>query len=158
MSAQDNQSYGDTELLCKIYEWSSMDMNETVDKIEKALKTLRVGVTIAESALQNKISEILAEHGIQHIREYKLGRGCRADFLCWVSGELAVTSAVVVEVKKGKPNWARLEAQVSRYAEFDIVEAVVIAVASSLRNPIPETSNGKPCVVIGLQKQWGIAL
>jgi hypothetical protein len=61
-------------------------------------------------------------------------------------------------VKKGKPNRNQLAAQINRYAEFEIVDAVIIVMETSLFNPIKETWNGKPCAVFGLQKLWGIAL
>lgn len=126
-----------------------MDKKATMEKVVEALKTLRVGKVIAEKALQNEIEKVFHSHGISHLREYALDSRSRVDFL---------VDGVVVEVKKGKPNREMLSLQINRYAEFDFVDAVIIVVETSLFSPITKTWNGKPCVVIGLQKQWGIAL
>ena len=120
-----------------------------MEQVIDALRTLRVGTTIAEYDLQNKIAEAFNAKGIAYVREYSLGSGSRVDFLA---------DGVAVEVKKGKPNRARLVRQIEKYAAYDEVTAVVIVVESSLFNPIKETSIGKPCAVVGLQKLWGIAL
>jgi hypothetical protein len=121
----------------------------SMERIIEALRTLRVGTTIAEYDLQNKIADALDLAEIPYAREHLLGRGSRVDFLA---------AGVAVEVKKGKPNRSKLVAQIERYAAYDEVDAVVIVVETSLFAPIRETSNGKPCAVVGLQKLWGIAL
>ena len=120
-----------------------------MERIIEALRTLRVGTTIAEHDLQNKIADALSSAGIPFSREHLLGRGSRVDFFA---------DGVAIEVKKGKPNRHRLFSQIDRYAGYEEVEAVVIVVETSLYCPIKEASNGKPCTVIGLQKLWGIAL
>ena len=120
-----------------------------MEKIIGALKTLRVGKTISEADLHNKIAKAFDDHGIQYLHEYVIGPRCRADF--YIDG-------IVVEVKKGKPNHNQVETQINRYADLEIVDAVIVVVETSLYNPINKTWNGKPCTVFGLQKQWGIAL
>lgn len=115
-----------------------------------ALKTLRVGKTITEFDLQNKIAEAFVAANIPFEREYVLGSGSRVDFFA--------NGGVAVEVKKGKPNRAKLVQQIEKYAQYEEVSAVVIVVETSLRIPIKTTGNGKPCAVVGLQKLWGIAL
>ena len=120
-----------------------------IEKVIDALRTLRVGTTIAEFDLQNKIATALYVAEIPYDREHLLGKGSRVDFLA---------GGVAIEVKKGKPNRAKLVTQIDRYAAYDDVVAVVIVVETSLFIPIKETSNGKPCAVVGLQKLWGIAL
>ena len=116
----------------------------------KAIKQLRVGKIFEEYELQKDIANTFDNSGIIYIKECRLGSGNRVDFL--------TQSGVAVEVKKGKPNRTQLINQINRYAEYPEVEAVVIVVVTSLRIPITKTANGKPCSVIGLQKQWGIAL
>lgn len=120
-----------------------------MQKVVDALHTLRIGKMTAEFDLQNKIAEAFDKAGIPYKREYVLGRGSRVDFLA---------TGVAVEVKKGKPNRAKLVEQIEKYAQYEEVEAVVIVVETSLFHPIKATSNGKPCSVVGLQKLWGIAL
>ena len=118
-------------------------------EIIDALKTLRVSAITSEAELHKEIMKAFFNHDIPYFHEYVLGPRCRVDFM---------VNGVVVEVKKGKPNRNQLEAQINRYAAFDIVDAVIIVVETSLFNPILQTENGKPCTVFGLQKQWGIAL
>ncbi|MHC1722465.1 MAG: hypothetical protein AB9836_04570 [Aminipila sp.] len=121
-----------------------------MEKVIKALKSLRIGKIIEEYDLQNEIAAIFNKAGIQYEKEYQLGPGSRVDFL--------TESGVAVEVKKGKPNRTRLVEQINRYSKYQEVKAIVIVVETSLRIPITKTENGKPCVVVGLQKLWGIAL
>jgi len=115
----------------------------------QALKTLRVGKIIEEYDLQDKIAQALLRASISFKKEYRLGPGSRVDFL--------TGSGVAIEVKKGKPNRAKLVEQIKKYARYDEVKAVIIVVETSLRIPILD-SGGKPCTVMGLQKLWGIAL
>jgi hypothetical protein len=121
-----------------------------LERIISTLKTLRVGKIYDEYELQGQIAEALTAAGIEYKKECKLCAGCRVDFL--------TSSGVAIEVKKGKPNRAQLDAQINRYANLDEVNAVVIVVETSLRTPIRSTRNGKRCAVVGLQKLWGIAL
>lgn len=122
----------------------------SLEAVTKALSTLRVGITIEEYALQGKIAEAFRQAGIIYEKEYVLGRGARVDFL--------TESGVAVEVKKGKPNRRMLFEQINRYAASSEVKAVAVVVETSLQRPITQTDNGKPCMVIGLSKLWGIAL
>ena len=120
-----------------------------MEKIIEALKTLRVGTGLSEAEIHNEIAKALDANDVCYFHEYVLGPRCRVDF--YIDG-------VAIEVKKGKPNRTQLAMQINRYAEFDIVDAVIIVVETSLYNPISRTWNGKPCHVLGLQKLWGIAL
>lgn len=121
-----------------------------MESVLQALRTIRIGKILDEYALQTQMARAFDEAGILYEKERKLGRGSRVDFLA--------AGGIAVEAKKGKPNRARLEQQISRYAEFDEVRAVVIVVETSLGVPIKAARNGKPCAVMGLQKLWGIAL
>ncbi len=126
------------------------DADKPMERIIEALRSLRVGKILEEYDLQNQIAALLDGIGIAYQREYRLGKGSRADFLA--------DGGVVIEVKKGKPNRTELVRQIDRYAAYEHITAVVIVVETSLRIPITQTANGKPCAVIGLQKLWGIAL
>ncbi|MDD3230896.1 MAG: hypothetical protein PHE09_17020 [Oscillospiraceae bacterium] len=121
-----------------------------MENVINVLQTLRIGKIFEEYDLQNKIAAVFDKSGINYEKERQLGPGSRVDFL--------TQSGVAVEVKKGKPNRARLVDQINRYAEYQEVKAIVIVVETSLRIPIAKTNNGKPCAVVGLQKLWGIAL
>lgn len=121
-----------------------------IEKVISAIETLRVGKIIEEYDLQDKIAKVFDATGIEYQKEFRLGAGNRVDFL--------TDDGIAVEVKKGKPNRERLMFQISRYAQFEEVQAVIIVVETSLRFPITQSYNGKPCSVVGLQKLWGIAL
>ena len=121
-----------------------------METILNALKHLRVGVILDEYALQKQIADVLSQQGIEYKKEFVLGPRNRVDFL--------TDRGVAVEVKKGKPNRTSLISQINRYAEFDDVKSIIIVVETSIRSPIHKTDNGKPCIIMGLRKLWGIAL
>lgn len=128
----------------------SLVIESGMEQVMVALSGLRIGIVTEEWELQKKIAAILNDSHIKYNKEHQLGPGSRVDFM--------TESGVAVEVKKGKPNRTRLVDQMNRYAAYDEVKAVVIVVETSLRTPITESANGKPCAVVGLQKLWGIAL
>lgn len=125
-------------------------MAAELEKVISALHTLRVGRISEEYDLQKKIATVFDAAGIGYDKEHNLGHGNRVDFL--------TATGIAVEVKKGKPNRERLLSQINRYAEFEEVQSIIIVVETSLKDPINHSRNGKPCKVIGLLKQWGIAL
>lgn len=120
------------------------------EKVVSALHTLRVGRISEEYDLQKKIATVFDAAGVEYDKEHYLGHGSRVDFL--------TATGIAVEVKKGKPNRERLLSQINRYAEFKEVNSIIIVVETSLQDPINHSRNGKPCKVVGLLKQWGIAL
>lgn len=120
------------------------------DGVKAALSNLRVCSIGEEFDLQKDIAQVLTESGIGFDRERILGPRNRVDFL--------TRAGVAIEAKKGKPNRARVYAQVERYAAFKEVKSIILVVETSLRFPLPDIVNGKPCSVFGLQKLWGIAL
>lgn len=122
----------------------------TVDNVLAALQQLRVQLVSDEYELQAKIKQCFDDAGIAYEKEFRLGPRCRVDFL--------VHGVVVVEVKRGveKPNQRRVMGQLGRYAAFDAVQALVLVVDRNLH--LPPEIHGKPCVSLGLNKLWGIAL
>ncbi|WP_024834132.1 hypothetical protein [Ruminiclostridium josui] len=120
-------------------------MNEIID----ALKTLRINPINEEYDLQAEIEKLLISAGIAHERECWLGPRNRVDFLTLKRG-------IAIEVKKGKPNKAQVISQLQRYAKFDRVKGIILVVEKNL--DVPKEINGKPCVSLGLNKLWGIAL
>lgn len=128
----------------------SMDIAAGMNDTLRVLRTLRVGVISEEYDLQGEIANALLQAGLGFEKEYVLGPGNRVDFL--------TSDGVAVEVKKGKPNRARLCEQIFRYAGFDSVRGIIIVVETSIKFPIPGEVNGKPCTTLGLRGLWGIAL
>ena len=122
----------------------------TVNTVLDALHRLRVKQVGDEYELQTKIKQCFDDTGVGYEKEFRLGPRCRVDFL--------VHGGIVVEVKRGlnKPNQTRVIGQLERYAEFDVVKALILVVDRNLN--LPSEINEKPCVSLGLHKLWGIAL
>ncbi|OPX46371.1 hypothetical protein CLHUN_01870 [Ruminiclostridium hungatei] len=120
-----------------------------MQQIIDVLKTLRINPINEEFDLQAEIEKLLIAAGITHERECYLGRGNRVDFLTSNDG-------IAIEVKKGKPNKMQAISQLRRYSEFDRVKGIILVIEKNM--DIPKILNGKPCVSLGLNKLWGIAL
>lgn len=120
-----------------------------MNEIISILKTLRINPVNEEYDLQAEIEKLLIAAGINHERECYLGRGNRVDFLTSKDG-------IAIEVKKGKPNKMQAISQLRRYAEFDRVKGIILVIEKNM--DVPREINGKPCVSLGLNKLWGIAL
>ena len=125
-----------------------MKVKLRMDKIIEVLRKLRVNPVNVEYDLQQEIANILKENHIPYSKEYQLGPRNRVDFLAG--------TGIVIEVKKGKPGKVQVVKQLERYASFDMVSGIVLVVEKNL--DIPRKINGKPCVSLGLNKLWGIAL
>ena len=125
-------------------------VSSSLEQVIAALGSLRITRVADEYALQEKIRQCLDNHRIGYQKEHRLGPRSRVDFL--VSGGCAI------EVKRGlaKPNQTRVLSQLTRYAEFEEVNAIILVVDRNIH--LPSEINGKRCVSFGLHKQWGIAL
>lgn len=119
-----------------------------MESIIQALKTMRIPVIIDEYELQNMIAESLLKHGIRFEREYRLAPRERIDFLA--------EGGIGIEVKKRKPNRMQVYQQLGRYAASNEITALILVIERSLE--LPAKINGKPCVSVGLNKLWGVAL
>ena len=124
--------------------------NDSLERTIQALNTLRVTRMADEFVLQSKIRQCLNEHGIAFQKEFHLGTRNRVDFL--------VQGGVAIEVKQGlaKPNQTKVVKQLTRYAGFEEVQAIILVVDRNLH--LPDEINGKRCISFGLHKRWGIAL
>ena len=118
-------------------------MNDIITAIMK----LRINPVIEEYELQIKIADVLEREGLSFKKEYKLAPRNRVDF--FIDG-------IVIEVKKGKPYGRQVIEQVRRYSEYEEVKGVILVVEKNL--DLPREVNGKPCMSLGLNKLWGIAL
>ena len=121
-------------------------MND-MEKILAALSAIRVPAQPEEYEIHAEIARALDAAGIAYIHECGLGPRRRIDFLC---GDIGI------EAKKGKPDGARLRAQLSRYLEDGRLRAAVVV----LQRPcaLPERICGKPVRVVALNRLWGVAL
>jgi hypothetical protein len=120
----------------------------SIEIIISALKELRVNAVFEEYELQDEIAKILKSHNISFIKEHKLGPRNRIDFF--------IDKGIGIEIKKGKPNRTKVIKQLERYASFNEISALILVIERSM--DIPRYINNKPCLSIGLNKQWGIAI
>ena len=121
-------------------------MNE-MERILAALSAIRVPAQPEEYEIHAEIARALDAAGIKYIHECKLAPGRRIDFLC---------GSIGIEVKKGKPDGARLRAQLARYLENERLSAAIVV----LQRPcvLPEHICKKPVRVVALNRLWGVAL
>ena len=119
-----------------------------IERILTALSSIRVPAQPEEYEIHTEVARALEVAGLAYIHECKLRPPrCRIDFLC---------GGVGIEVKKGRPDAARLRAQLARYLEDERLSAAVAV----LQRPcaLPERIGGKPVRVIALNRLWGVAL
>ena len=119
-----------------------------MDEIIMALNSLRIPLVVDEFELQVLVGGALEKHGIEYTKEARLAPRCRVDFLC--------EGGVAVEVKRGKPQKARLMEQLKRYAALDAVSSVILVVERTAE--LPKEVCGKPCRVVALNRLWGVAV
>lgn len=120
-----------------------------IDVILRALEGLLLHPQGKEFDIHDVIAEAIHGRGVSFEREFRLGPRCRVDFLC--------ADGIAIEVKKGKPNGPALTAQVTRYAAFEAVSAVVIVVERCVFDA-PDEVHGKPVHYVALSRNWGISL
>ncbi len=119
-----------------------------MQRVLDALSRVRAPIVSDERRLHELIESALLDEGIAYTREKRLGQRCRVDFLC--------EGGVALEVKRGRPGAARLLLQLRRYAACEEVMSLVVVVERVAY--APRTVGGKPCVVFGLNRLWGVAL
>ena len=114
---------------------------------ENALRTIRAPLAQGEYDLHALVAEALGGAGLAFRHEAVLGPRCRIDFLC---------GGVGIEVKRGKPERARLTAQLRRYAATGALTGLIVVSESYVR--VPPSLDGVPVRLICLNRLWGIAL
>ena len=127
-----------------------MTTETCIQKIIKALKEIRVSLVTSEYVLQDVIKDQFDKHDIPYTKEYKLGPRKRVDFL--------IQNGIIIEVKKGskRPNRTQLINQLKRYSESDDVKTIIYVGERNV--DLPNNINGKTCIAIGLNKNWGLSL
>ena len=127
-----------------------------MEDIITVLKSLRVGFVIEEYILQSQISNLLLSKNIAFFKEYVLGPRNRIDFFIPQTTTLLEEKGVGIEVKKGKPNAQRLLQQLTRYAQFDVIQGLIVVTERPVT--IPTEIEGKPIELVCLRKLWGESL
>jgi hypothetical protein len=96
-----------------------------------------------EIAVQEKISDILTQHGIVHKREVVLGPGDRPDFM--------IVGGIAIEVKL-KASKRAIYRQCERYCAYDQVTGLILVSATAMG--FPEEIHGKSTWVASLGGGW----
>lgn len=118
------------------------------DRVVSALRQTRIREAgLDEADIRDRLQAVLIEAGFPAKTEFPFASGCRADI--WIDG-------IVVEVKKKRPDRARVLSQLHRYATQGNVQGIILALERSVI--VPEAINGKPIRMLSLNALWGIAL
>jgi len=119
----------------------------TLDSIVRCLASARVPPGLSEYEIHAMIAAALQNGGFVVRHEVAIAPRCRIDFLI---------GGVGLEIKKGRPQRGRLMRQSEKYLTLKEIDALILVVERNVT--MPRFIYGKPVVVIGLNKLWGIAL
>lgn len=120
---------------------------EEARRVTDALLTIRCGASAAEEELHRQVAQALRAAGIEAVHEARLAPRCRIDFLAGETG---------IEVKKKRPERAKLIAQLARYAACPQVRALVVVAPQGVN--LPKSIGGKRVTMLALVRLWGISL
>ena len=118
-----------------------------IDELKRTLSTVRAPLFTSEYDLHELIAATLRGGGFVVSHEAVLGPRCRIDFL---------VERVGIEIKRGKPQRGPLLTQCERYLRQDALDALILVVEKNVS--LPDTICGKPLIVFGLNRLWGVAL
>ena len=131
---------------------------EEAARVVRAMETIRCGAACSEEELHNQVAQALARcgldyfdfyllHSVEACHEVRLAPRCGIDFLC---------GGVGIEIKKSRPERAKLIAQLTRYAACEQVKALVVAAPRGVN--LPREIGGKRVTMVALERLWGISL
>ncbi len=118
-----------------------------LENVVEAISALRAPLQQGEYDLHRLVMEALDTASLPYQHEVSLAPRCRIDLMC---------GSVGIEIKRGKPETARVLSQLRRYAACEQLTALVVVAEKTL--PLPRTMNGKPVRLVCLNRLWGIAL
>ena len=115
--------------------------------IVDALSAIRCGASDTEEKLHALVAQALSDAGIEAVHEARLAPRCRIDFLA---------GSVGIEIKKKRPERAKLIAQLTRYAACDRIGALIVVAPRGVY--LPAAIGGKRVRLLALERLWGISL
>ena len=118
-----------------------------MNSVYEALQTLRAPIQQGEYDLHRLVMDALEDQGLTPEHEVALAPRSRIDLMC---------GGVGIEIKRGKPVRGRLLEQLTRYAQCDQVQELILVAERSV--DLPRSICGKPLRVVCLNRLWGIAL
>ena len=118
-----------------------------MNDVLQALRTIRAPLQQGEYDLHHLVQTTLENQGIPCEHEVPLGSGRRIDLKC---------GRVGIEIKRGRPPKKKLVEQLTRYAQCEGIDSLILVSESAA--DVPRTLAGKPVAVVCLNRLWGIAL
>lgn len=122
-------------------------VDEETLRVAEALGTIRCGASAAEEELHAQAAQALGAAGIEAAHEVRLAPRCRIDFMA---------GGIGIEIKKKRPERAKLIAQLARYAACPQVRALIVVAPRGV--DLPRRISGKPVTMLALERLWGISL
>lgn len=123
------------------------ELKARLDQVLNALADIRIPAVPTEQHMHELIKDALERHQIQAVHEARIQTGSRIDFLC---GDIGI------EVKQGEQPKTRLVQQATRYLANERLGALILVTTRGVN--MPGEILGKPVVVFGLNKLWGVSL
>ena len=117
-------------------------VDEETLRVAEALGAIRCSASAAEEELHAQVAQAL---GAAH--EVRLAPRCRIDFMA---------GGIGIEIKKKRPERAKLIAQLARYAACPQVRALIVVAPRGVN--LPRRIGGKPVTMLALERLWGISL
>ncbi len=118
-----------------------------LERVLSALLALRCGASMTEAELHALCAHAFEDAELAAQHEARLAPRCRIDFLI---GDIGI------EIKKRRPERAKLLAQLERYAACEQVAQLVVVAPRGLN--LPACVGGKRVTLVALERLWGIAL
>ena len=122
-------------------------VDEETLRVAEALGAIRCSASAAEEELHAQAAQALEAAGIGAAHEVRLAPRCRIDFMA---------GGIGIEIKKKRPERAKLIAQLSRYAACPQVRALIVVAPRGVN--LPRQIGGKPVTMLALERLWGISL
>ena len=122
-------------------------VDEETLRVAEALGAIRCSASAAEEELHAQVAQALGAAGIGAAHEVRLAPRCRIDFMA---------GGIGIEIKKTRPERAKLIAQLARYAACQQVRALIVVAPRGVN--LPRRIGEKPVTMLALERLWGISL
>ena len=122
-------------------------VDEETLRVAEALGAIRCSASAAEEELHAQVAQALGAAGIEAAHEVRLTPRCRIDFMA---------GGIGIEIKKKRPERAKLIAQLARYAACQQVRALIVVAPRGVN--LPRRIGEKPVTMLALERLWGISL
>ena len=122
-------------------------VDEETLRVAEALGAILCSASAAEEELHAQVAQALGAACIGAAHEVRLAPRCRIDFMA---------GGIGIEIKKKRPERAKLIAQLARYAACPQVRALIVVAPRGVN--LPRRIGEKPVTMLALERLWGISL